>query len=92
MRAVIQAGRARGDGSAAYHFERRRCAGQVLALILLAHHLPDGPEQRARDAAFAAEDPLGHNDWIHAYDAERAAAPAAQAAVAPAGRADGAAG
>ena len=37
------------------------------------HHLPDGPEQRARDAAFAGEDPLAHNDWIYAYDAEQAA-------------------
>jgi salicylate hydroxylase len=43
------------------------------------HHLPDGPEQRARDAAFAGEDPLSHNDWIYAYDAEQAAA-AGQAA------------
>jgi len=41
------------------------------------HHLPDGSEQRARDAAFAAEDPLSHNDWIYAYDAEDAAAQAA---------------
>jgi len=38
------------------------------------HHLPDGPEQRARDAQFAGEDPLGHNDWLYAYDAEQAAA------------------
>lgn len=38
------------------------------------HHLPDGPEQLARDAAFAGEDPLSHNDWIYAYDAEAAAA------------------
>jgi salicylate hydroxylase len=37
------------------------------------HHLPDGPEQLARDAAFAGEDPLSHNDWIYAYDAEQAA-------------------
>jgi salicylate hydroxylase len=37
------------------------------------HHLPDGPEQRARDSAFAAEDPLSHNDWIYAYDAEHEA-------------------
>src|SRR5262245_65470751 len=36
------------------------------------HHLAYGPEQRARDAAFAAEDPLSHNDWIYAYDAEQA--------------------
>jgi salicylate hydroxylase len=41
------------------------------------HHLPDGPEQRARDAEFAGEDPLSHNDWIYAYDAEHAAAAAA---------------
>jgi len=41
------------------------------------HHLPDGPEQRARDAAFAAEDPLSHNDWIYAYDAEQAVTTAA---------------
>jgi salicylate hydroxylase len=40
------------------------------------HHLPDGPQQRARDAAFAAEDPLSHNDWIYAYDAEQEAATA----------------
>jgi salicylate hydroxylase len=37
------------------------------------HHLPDGPEQRARDAAFAGEDPLSHNDWLYAHDAEQAA-------------------
>jgi hypothetical protein len=24
------------------------------------------------DVAFAAEDPLSHNDWIYAYDAEQA--------------------
>lgn len=40
------------------------------------HHLPDGPGQRARDAEFAGEDPLSHNDWIYAYDAEHAAAAA----------------
>jgi salicylate hydroxylase len=34
------------------------------------HHLHDGPEQRARDAAFAEEDPIGHNEWIYAHDAE----------------------
>jgi salicylate hydroxylase len=38
------------------------------------HHLPDGPEQQARDAAFAGEDPLAHNDWLYGYDAEQAAA------------------
>jgi salicylate hydroxylase len=34
------------------------------------HHLPDGPEQRRRDAAFADEDPLDHNAWIYGHDAE----------------------
>jgi len=38
------------------------------------HHLPDGPEQVARDAAFAGEDPLSHNGWLYGYDAEQAAA------------------
>lgn len=32
------------------------------------NHLPDGPAQRARDAAFAAADPLEANAWIYAYD------------------------
>ena len=43
------------------------------------HHLPDGPEQKARDAAFAGEDPLSHNDWLYGYDAEQAAAAATPA-------------
>jgi len=34
------------------------------------NHLPDGTEQEARDAAFAAEDPLGHNAWLYAHDVE----------------------
>jgi salicylate hydroxylase len=37
------------------------------------HHLPDGPEQRARDDAFAGDDPLAHNAWLYGYDAEAAA-------------------
>jgi hypothetical protein len=32
------------------------------------NHLPDGPEQRERDARFADEDPLSANGWIYAYD------------------------
>ncbi|MBB5957264.1 salicylate hydroxylase [Saccharothrix tamanrassetensis] len=32
------------------------------------NHLPDGPEQRARDAAFAQHDPLAANGWIYGYD------------------------
>ena len=37
------------------------------------HHLPDGPEQQARDAAFASDDPLAHNAWLYSFDAEQAA-------------------
>ncbi|WP_199588968.1 FAD-dependent monooxygenase [Blastococcus sp. TF02A-26] len=37
------------------------------------HHLPDGPEQQTRDAAFAGDDPLAHNEWLYSYDAEEAA-------------------
>ncbi len=43
------------------------------------HHLPDGPEQVARDMAFVGEDPLSHNDWLYGYDAEQAAAAATRA-------------
>jgi salicylate hydroxylase len=32
------------------------------------NHLPDGPEQRARDEAFATVDPLEANAWIYAHD------------------------
>ncbi len=32
------------------------------------NHLPDGPDQRARDEAFATTDPLAANAWIYAYD------------------------
>jgi len=50
------------------------------------NHLPDGPEQRERDAAFARQDALVANGWIYGYDptAEVPAAevPAAETAVA----------
>lgn len=36
------------------------------------NHLPDGPEQRNRDAAFAQEDPLVANGWIYEYDPDAA--------------------
>jgi salicylate hydroxylase len=36
------------------------------------NHLPDGPEQRNRDAAFAQEDPLVANSWIYEYDPDEA--------------------
>jgi len=32
------------------------------------NHLPDGPEQQARDAGFREQDPLVANGWIYAYD------------------------
>jgi salicylate hydroxylase len=35
------------------------------------NHLPDGPEQQARDASLAHEDPLAHNAWIYGHDAEQ---------------------
>jgi salicylate hydroxylase len=34
------------------------------------NHLPDGPEQEARDVSLAGADPLVANGWIYAYDAE----------------------
>jgi salicylate hydroxylase len=41
---------------------------------LHANHLPDGPEQQARDVTFAALDPLSHNAWMYGHDAELGAA------------------
>ncbi|NEK56728.1 NAD(P)-binding protein [Geodermatophilus sabuli] len=41
------------------------------------NHLPDGPDQEARDAALAAADPLVANGWIYAYDPDRAETDAA---------------
>jgi salicylate hydroxylase len=38
------------------------------------NHLPDGPQQQARDADLAQADPLVSNGWIYGYDAEAAAA------------------
>ncbi len=44
---------------------------QVLSHARLhSNHLPDGPDQRARDASLAEEDPLAHNAWIYGHDAE----------------------
>jgi salicylate hydroxylase len=34
------------------------------------NHLPDGPEQRARDASFSRVDPLAASAWIYAHDPE----------------------
>jgi salicylate hydroxylase len=32
------------------------------------NHLPDGPEQRARDSSLRAADPLAANAWIYGHD------------------------
>jgi salicylate hydroxylase len=34
------------------------------------HHMADGPEQRARDAALGSQDPMGHNEWLYGHDVE----------------------
>ncbi|MFI5607061.1 FAD-dependent monooxygenase [Amycolatopsis sp. NPDC051903] len=34
------------------------------------NHLPDGPEQQARDEALSGQDPLAANAWIYGHDAE----------------------
>jgi salicylate hydroxylase len=39
------------------------------------NHLPDGPEQRERDAAYATQDPLIANGWIYGYDPESELSP-----------------
>ncbi|MFF5301968.1 FAD-dependent monooxygenase [Streptomyces sp. NPDC013161] len=36
------------------------------------NHLPDGPEQQARDLAYSQADPLRANGWIYEYDPEGA--------------------
>lgn len=38
------------------------------------NHLPDGPEQRERDAGYAEQDPLTANGWIYGYDPDEALA------------------
>ena len=67
--------RLRGDGGRALPGGPGAAGGRVQQLShgrLEHNHLPDGPAQRERDAAFAAEDPLSHNGWLYSYDAEAA--------------------
>ncbi len=57
------------------HYEslrRERTAGVQLAARRneTTFHLPDGPEQRARDARLADEPPLPRSAWLYGYDAE----------------------
>jgi salicylate hydroxylase len=62
-------------GRALQRYESLRI-GRTTRLQQISHarahvnHLPDGPEQQARDASLAAQDPLIANGWIYAYDAE----------------------
>ena len=49
------------------------------------NHLPDGPEQQARDASFARTDPLAASAWIYSYDAVSEAGASGPAASWPAG-------
>jgi salicylate hydroxylase len=64
------------------HYESLRI-GRTTRLQEVSHarahvnHLPDGPEQEARDASLAGADPLVANGWIYAYDAEADEAAAA---------------
>jgi salicylate hydroxylase len=44
------------------------------------NHLPDGPEQQARDRAFTEADPLAANGWIYGYDPGEAVMAASGAA------------
>ena len=48
---------------------------QVSHARSLVNHLPDGPEQRARDRSFADTDPLVSNGWIYGYDAQQVDTP-----------------
>jgi salicylate hydroxylase len=62
-------------GSARYEAARRGHVERVCAVAragLRDHHLPDGPEQRARDAALAATD-LSTFDWLYAAGHDAAA-------------------
>jgi salicylate hydroxylase len=57
-----------------YELLRRERASKVQMLSRARrghHHLPDGEEQRRRDAEFSKEDPLGHNAWLYGHDVER---------------------
>ena len=62
-----------------YEARRRPRASQVQLMSRgreLRNHLPDGPEQIARDAAFAQGDPLRQSAWLHSHDVRADAAAA----------------
>ncbi|MEV8638699.1 FAD-dependent monooxygenase [Streptosporangium sp. NPDC051023] len=56
-----------------YEEIRRPRASQVQLMSRgreVQNHLPDGPAQRERDAAFADGDPLRQNAWLYGHEAE----------------------
>lgn len=63
---------------AAHGFDRERADTVQLAASnnSVLFHLPDGPEQQARDAFMFSAGPGRHhpNAWIFAYDTDRATA------------------
>src|SRR5215469_9320801 len=59
----------------ALRLSRTRRLQQVSHARARINHLPDGPEQRSRDAAFATTDPLAANAWIYHYDPDTEPAP-----------------
>jgi salicylate hydroxylase len=67
------AGGSNGQQAALRRYEslrlpRTRRLQQVSHARARINPLPDGPEQRSRDAAFATTDPLAANGWIYRYD------------------------
>jgi salicylate hydroxylase len=53
----------------ALRIPRTRRLQEVSHARSLTNHLPDGPEQQARDRSFASADPLVASRWIYGYDA-----------------------
>ena len=60
------------DGLQRYEALRKPRASQVQLMSRgreVRNHLPDGPEQQARDAALGAGEPLRQSAWIYGYEA-----------------------
>ncbi len=63
--------------AALQHYQDRRLprASEVQLMSRgreIRNHLPDGPEQQARDAAFAQGDPLRQSAWLYGHDVRAA--------------------
>ncbi|WP_432990232.1 FAD-dependent monooxygenase [Dactylosporangium sp. CA-233914] len=77
--ALCLADEQREPGRALTRYESHRMA-RTARLQEVSHgrahvnHLPDGPQQQARDRTFALADPLVANSWIYEYDPEVALA------------------